>query len=77
LSCKLNRACAKTSFEIVFVNMTCSALSINMFILSVYDLNFHKFQIYYVVLNHFHLNMCKDQELSTIPCLHSIGIKRV
>ena len=26
----------------------------------------------YIVCNHFHLNLCKDQEISTLPCLHSL-----
>ena len=32
--------------------------------------SFHKIQSYYIILNHFHLNMCEDQGISTLPCLH-------
>jgi hypothetical protein len=30
-----------------------------------------KIQSYCIVLNHFHLTLGKDEELSTLPCLHS------
>jgi hypothetical protein len=33
---------------------------------------FHKIQTWYIILNDFHLNLCKDQELSTSPCLHPL-----
>jgi hypothetical protein len=39
----------------------------------VYVVFFHRMQSLYIVLNHFHLNMCKDQELSTLPYLHPIN----
>ena len=49
--------------EIFLVNINFLASYINNIFLTFHKLFFHKIQNQYIVLNHFHWNLCKDQEL--------------
>ena len=31
----------------------------------------------HIVLNHFHVDLCKDQELSSLPCLHPTPLNMI
>ena len=60
-------------FAIVFCNINLLALWFNMFWKCLW-LSFKKnSKSIHLILNHFHLDLCRDQKWSTILCLHLVG----